>query len=339
MAVPRVLSRGRCFLHRSTPSPVRVCLSAVPSPRTPLSKRHFTSSVPVWEDIVQTPSRGPEIALSDARVPQTERNASSICLFKLPKRMTKSELQELVQSKGFNIKETLLRLDRFTFHSDTRCVMQLGSKEEATEAVRQLNETELHGHTINVMPVKEDFYWEDTTFMSQDTIEANRYFYDKGNGAYEGLRPLLEGRRVMLAVQTPGWTSDIVSVQTNNARRIIKEYIGKYGIEALGFMRPFFGDRKQQPRMLCFIDFTTKEGTEKAIEDLHETEIEGRPVWLTLSEPAPWRLYQFAKVAPQLIADLQEKGVFSKEMHEDRFANPLPKKPSKKPSKKVSEEA
>ena len=69
----------------------------------PISTRQFSASTPVWEDIIQTPSRGPEIALTDARIVPTGSHAQSIALLKLPARLAKSELEELLRSKGFNM--------------------------------------------------------------------------------------------------------------------------------------------------------------------------------------------------------------------------------------------
>jgi hypothetical protein len=101
MAVPRLLSRGRCLFARTTPS-VRVAPSAITSIGTSITKREFTASYSRREDIIETPSRGPEIALTDARAP-TSSPSPGIALLRLPKMLVKREVEELLQSKGCTV--------------------------------------------------------------------------------------------------------------------------------------------------------------------------------------------------------------------------------------------
>jgi RNA recognition motif-containing protein len=221
-----------------------------------------------------------------------------------------------------------MRVDRFTFQNDTMCYVELGSE---AEAIKVTEEFKSYGEQFNksvVQPLKADFVWGES-FNRTTRPYGSRYFHDEGTAASAAIRPLIEHRRTMLSVQTPGWSpGERVSTSIQNALQIIERYFGKYGIERLSDLSPFYGDRKKNPRMLCFIDFKTKEGAENAMKDHHNTEIEGRLTWLKLSTPAPWRSDQIGKVAPEALKELQESGVVPKDdkISEDKFVNPLPKK-------------
>ena len=101
MAVPRILCRGRCLFARTTPS-VRVAQSAVPLIRTSITKRELAASQLRRENIIETPSRGPEIALTDARAPTSSASAG-VALLGVPKRLTKKEIEDLLRSKGCTV--------------------------------------------------------------------------------------------------------------------------------------------------------------------------------------------------------------------------------------------
>ena len=219
-------------------------------------------------------------------------------------------------------------MDRFTFQNDTQCFIELGSAAEAKEAIEQLNKVEIHGKKIVAKPLKDNFRWGSVEDTSKSPF-GSRYFFDEGNAAEEALLPLKEGRRTMLSVQTPGWSPKTpIRVARDNALNIIGQNFSQYGVERVGDISPFFGDKKTKPRMLCLIDFKTKEGAEQAIKEKHDTEINGLLVWLKQSEPSAWRQQQYWKTAPPQVEALQEEGIFSKEMYEDKFVNPLPRKTS-----------
>ena len=221
-----------------------------------------------------------------------------------------------------------MRIDRFTFHNDTMCFVELGSEEEAAKAVERLNGTELQGKKIVVKPLKADFQWGPEGERSS-LPWGTHLFYDEADGANEALKPLAEGRRFMLRVATPGWTTDSVSNQKKNAIRIIQQTFDKYGVEKISQIHPFYGDIKFNPRLLCFMDFKTKEGADEAVRQHHDTDIEGRKTWLTPCIPSPYRTHHIAKVAPKLATDLQEQGILPEKSREDRFVNPLPEKESR----------
>lgn len=218
-----------------------------------------------------------------------------------------------------------MRMDRFTFYNDTQCFIELGSPEEARKAVDQFNGFKIHERKLIAAPLKDDFRWGPVQGTNQPF--GSRYFYSEGNAVQEALRPLIEGRRTLLSVKTPGWSPKTgVREAKEAAHNIIAENFGHYGIESISDISPFYGDMKSKPRMLCFIDFKTKEGADQAMKEKDETEINDRLVWLKPTDPSPWRNSQYSKYAPQLIEELQEKGVLKKEMYDDKFNTPRPRK-------------
>lgn len=204
--------------------------------------------------------------------------------------------------------------------------MELGSEDQASEAVKHLNGSEFLNQTIIARPMKADFVW------GPQSDVASRYFYEEGTGPQDAVRPLLEGRRRMLSVQTPGWGSQAMTISERNkvAVNIVEQYFGKYGIEIVGGIHPFYGDKKQNPRLLCFLDFKTKQGADQATAELHDTVIEGRKTWVQISEPAPWRAHQIGKVDKAVLAELQEKGLAPQETYDDKFNTPTAEKSAKK---------
>jgi RNA recognition motif-containing protein len=213
------------------------------------------------------------------------------------------------------------------------CFVELGSPEEAQRAVKELDKSSLMNSSIVVStPLKEGFRWGLIEKPTKHPYES-RFFLNEGNNAEEALKPLAEGRRMALSVQTPGWSPGAkIGEATENALKIIEQNFAKYGVESISNISVFYGDKKTNPRLLCFIDFKTKEGTEQAAKDKHDTEINSRLVWLKPSIPAGWRVHQFWKSAPRVVEQLQEKGVLTKEMDADKFNNPLPKRQKKKKS-------
>jgi RNA recognition motif-containing protein len=210
-----------------------------------------------------------------------------------------------------------LRLDRFTFHNDGRCFIEFSSEEQAQQAVRDLNKAQFMDHELSAVPLMDDFVWG-----PDPQKHKPRYFYEHKKSASEPLKPLLERRRMIFSVQTPGWGKKNKSTGHNNiASQIIDESFGKYGLEAVGGLQPFYGDKQPTPRFLCFLDFATKSGADQAAQAIHDTEIQGRRVWLKPSVLAPWRAHHIGKTEPALLAQLQEKGLAPKEVYEDSFVD------------------
>jgi hypothetical protein len=196
----------------------------------------------------------------------------------------------------------------------------LANEQQAQKALRVLHDSEfMHNHII-AMPLKEDFVWGPV--LEVDGRRSSRFFYVDRTSPSEALKALLEGRRRLLSVQTPGWTSEGPFTRHSvHAYQVIDDHFGPYGIEAISTLQPFYGDKQLQPRMLCSLDFTTKEGAEQAEQAIHDTIIEGRKVWVQPTRLAPWRAHQIGRVDPELLARLQEKGIAPMEIYEDNFVD------------------
>ncbi|OAL47100.1 hypothetical protein IQ07DRAFT_589976 [Pyrenochaeta sp. DS3sAY3a] len=320
MAAPRIANRH--LLSRLV-GPRLSSSTIFATTRGFLSQRSFASSTKLWQDF-KTPSDG--------------SHTRSVALLMLPRRATKSEIEALLKSKGCDIKRMQIRLDKFTFHNDTMCFVELGSEQQAADAVESLNNSQFQASTIIAKILKPDFVWGPLT--ARQTGAASRYFFDEGNGAEEAVRPLLEGRRKMLSVQTPGWGDPKGTVSEANATaiEIIHNTFDKYGLECVGSLRPFYGDKKSKPRMLCHLDFKTIEGAEKAVRDLDDTEIAHRRTWVKNSEPSAWRAHQIGKVNPALLTQLQEAKIAPEETYDDLFNAPKEDRPSSFRRVKVARE-
>ncbi|KAH7389450.1 hypothetical protein DE146DRAFT_680304 [Phaeosphaeria sp. MPI-PUGE-AT-0046c] len=256
-------------------------------------------------------------------MPYFSDRGDSTPVYDVPKRAVRSEIEELFRSKGLVLTNIQLTVDRFTFHNNGLCFVELSSEEEAQKALKALHGTGLKDSNIKAIPVKEDFVWGGQT----KSRGGSRFFIDEGENASEALRPLIEGRRKMLCVQPPGWLSENSSVGHNQkARQVVQDHFGKYGIETIGKLEPFFGDKLSHVRMLGFIDFATKDGADRVVKDFENTEIEGRKVCFREVVMAPWRAHQVGKVNAALLAKLQQKGLASKETYEDKFDNSDQKK-------------
>jgi RNA recognition motif-containing protein len=216
-------------------------------------------------------------------------------------------------------KKIQIQHDRFSFTNRGSCFIELASEQQAQEAVQKLNGKKFMDSKLAVTPIKEDFIWGGSP-NSPENVTNERYFLDEGNQAAEAIRPILEGRRYILKVATPGWASKDQSENQNQvARRLIAEHFGPFGLEAVGQLSVFYGDHKSHPRMLCMIDFKTQEGAERAVAALDNTEIEGRLTQLVVSRPAPWRADQMGKVDKSLLKALEEKGLLDEPVREDKF--------------------
>ncbi|CAA9964269.1 hypothetical protein PTMSG1_07628 [Pyrenophora teres f. maculata] len=301
----------------------------------PFPRRNFTSSISSREDIVTTTSRGPEIALTDAQeqailepvTPETPVNhAQTVALLRVPTRLGSLDIVELLKGDGFTVKKFQMQIDRFTFRNNTLAFAELGSEEEAKRFVQQWSNGTPSHKQIRVQHIKPDFTWArpDQETRRRFPNSKPRYIFAQGNAPHDILRVLEEGRRRMLSVKTPGWFPDTpISEAREKSLDIMERLLSKHGVEAIGGLSPFYGDMQETPRLLCFIDFETKEGAENASREIDDTVVEGKLTWLRPAVPSGWRVDQYAKYDPEYVAELQEKGVLSKETYEDKFVHPL----------------
>ena len=139
MAVSRVFSRSHLLL-RAGASCVRVTPSAIPSISSSLPRRAFTSSAQTWEDIVQTPSRGPEISLTDNRSESAGNTANSIALLKISRRLSRGEIEEFLKSRGFNV----YVIESNSLLTSTSCAQLTRKQQENSIASRSLQFPERH---------------------------------------------------------------------------------------------------------------------------------------------------------------------------------------------------
>ncbi|KAF1358790.1 hypothetical protein EJ07DRAFT_123045, partial [Lizonia empirigonia] len=234
-------------------------------------------------------------------------NAHSIAITKLPKRIVKAEIGQLLHSVGVDVKRIQLRVDRFTFFSDSSCFIELGSAEQRTKAIKALNGKTLQGTSVVVRPVKDDFHWD------QGFRKDCAYFFLDKQTTSQAIQPLLQGRRYALQVENPGWLSQEGSGKSHNItrREIIQKHIGPFGIEVVGSLNPVWRIQKKDKTFLAHIDFESKEGAEKAVEALDGTEIEGKRVYLLPCTVNSTRAKQIGDVDQGVLAQLQESGLIS----------------------------
>ena len=201
-----------------------------------------------------------------------------------------------------------MRLDRFSFKNSGQCYVELASEEQAQQAAQSLNNTEFMQRPANVRPLKPNFIWG--SVYKPHRPSKMRLFDPDELSFIDALAPLIEERRIRVMVQPPGWWSPASAVTYTKASvAVIEKVFGKFGIEAISELyrqRKKLGDT---PRTLCIIDFTTKAGADQAVEEFHNTEIQGRLVHLYRFELRASIAQQIGETDPALLTMLQEKGL------------------------------
>lgn len=214
-----------------------------------------------------------------------------------------------------------MHIDRFSFTNGVVNIIEFDNEHQAQETVQSLNGQNFMGKELRISRLK-DKPVSNSTSNSNATKRLGklpRTFAVDEVSISEAVKPLLEGRRMMLSVETPGWGEPHSTFNHNRiAKEKIEQYLGQYGIEACSSLRPFHGDYASQPRMLCFLDFETTAGAEQAVQAVHDTEIDGRKVWLKPSQLAPWRAHQIGKWDKAALKELQAAGVAPLETHENK---------------------
>ncbi|KAJ4344952.1 hypothetical protein N0V95_006065 [Ascochyta clinopodiicola] len=302
MSVPKVIAQGRSVLSggftasRATSS-IRCAVS------TTLRQRQFSSSVRYHAETIQKPATGSQVPLTTRNV-TSGINARSIAITKLSKRVVKTDIERLLRNARVDVKRIQLRFDRFTFHCDSSCFIELSTEEQAQKAAKALNGLHLHGVSLVVRPVKEDFYWD------QGFKKDSRYFYHDGRTPSQAIQPLLQGRRYALHVENPGWVNQQGSGKSVNTvrREIVEKYFGPFGVEVIGALSPTWARAKNDSQILTHIDFESKEGAEQAVEALNDTVIEGKRVYLRRGTVNPSSAKQIGDVDQGVLSQLQESG-------------------------------
>jgi hypothetical protein len=232
-----------------------------------------------------------------------------------------------------------MRMDRFNFKNDTSCFIELASEEQALKAVEVLHQTKLLDHTIKVMPLMRSFVWQSVD--RDPNLHSSQWLFVTDSVLSDAVTPLVEGRRVMLYVQTPGWLPDSTKkAHVEACTRIIEAHFGKQNIEAISTIpssRNMKKVLKSDPRMLCLIDFKTKDGAEKAIQAIHDTEIGGCKVLLQPGIVSPWGAKSIERYDPLLLVELQEKRLAPSQTELDGFFGRYPGKKKMNKKTKVEE--
>ena len=200
-----------------------------------------------------------------------------------------------------------MMIDRFRFENNTQASVQLANEQQAQKAIELLNENETLGGQIIVRAMKLDHQWG-------EYHSAGSYSYlvpENEAGLASAVNPIIEGRRVRISVKSPAWgkKSESPAQRRNTDLKAIERIYNQYGIEAISRTAPQHGQKSFGPKYFCHIDFTTKEGAEKAIQATNDTEFEGVPVTAKLTEIDPAKAFQIGRVSKVLLADLQGQGL------------------------------
>ena len=89
--------RGSCLTSstRSTTLAVKT--------RLPTQRRQFVTTIKLWQETVETPSRGPEVPLTSFTNEPKGSHARSVAFLKVNKRAARKEIEEFIRSKGFDV--------------------------------------------------------------------------------------------------------------------------------------------------------------------------------------------------------------------------------------------
>ena len=192
-------------------------------------------------------------------------------------------------------------IDRFTFQNEPMCFVQLADSTQTTKAIDVINKSQPF-ERVTARLLYPDFAWGQGRAQENDRFVS----YDDA-GIDQAVRPMIEGRRVVIRVKTPGWSNKNVGIR--EAKVILRNTFEQFGIESIGAIAPNFGDKKLAPRFLALMDFTTKKGAEAAIEAVHGNEVEGRLVWVEPSILTALKAQQLRKLAPAQLKEMQAKGI------------------------------
>jgi RNA recognition motif-containing protein len=218
-------------------------------------------------------------------------------------------------------------MDRFTFYNNCNAFVELANEEQAERAVQLLESNESLGKQVYVKRLGPEYKWgldNGKMYKLGHTVLIN----DAGLEA--AIQPILDGRRLVFSVLPPAWADLDAPISTRNDinRDILVRTLEPFGLESHSPISPNWGDKKQTPRYLCFVDMKTKQGADEAIRKLHGTTVQGLKVGLEQSKMAPWKAYQLGKADKTRLELLQEKGLAPppEEIDEEQYSQPFVRK-------------
>ncbi|KAF2642296.1 hypothetical protein P280DRAFT_262648 [Massarina eburnea CBS 473.64] len=328
MALPRVGSLlSRSLLSRNSP---RVARSVFRSARATVaiagSRRQFASSTWRSQENSQPEAESSQTAQQKPIVTDEERarSARTVVLMGVPRHAVRSQIEEIMKDAGLEDASLTMKMNRFTFNGNTHAYIELPNPEEAQKAVEKLKDATIPGEPspMRVSIVYPDFSW--TRFDSNES-HSDRWVMTDADGIAEAIAPLLEGRRVNFNVKAPGWASLDQKIRLRSAenRDVVIRNLSKYGLESVGKTMVNWGDLTSIPRFLCFVDFSTKAGAEKAIRELDNTEIEGLPVSLVLTVVPLIKAHRIGQMDRATLNDLQKAGLAPPVVNDDMLSRPM----------------
>ncbi|KAH8730315.1 hypothetical protein GQ44DRAFT_768702 [Phaeosphaeriaceae sp. PMI808] len=266
-------------------------------------QRQLATTTRLRQEFAESPSSDGEVSVPVPQDSPPVNRARTIVLLHLAKEALPSEVEAYFESSGFEITRMSLQLNRYNLMNRGHCYIELASEEQAKRAIETLQYKEFIGRPLSVQMINGTFSWV--------TLNSDGYLTEN---ASEAVKPLIEARRVTVHGQVPFWkNNDDNTPYWKVAPVIIQEHMGKFGIERISRVSRFEKRGQGNLRILATVDFTTKKGADEAVEALHNSKINDRKVQLVITEIAAWAAHQLAKIDPETLATLQEKGLASKE--------------------------
>lgn len=359
MALSRVCSLGRGLALRGPTIRAVTSPAVLPSVCITLPRRSFVSIYRHLREDVQSianSSANSNVPLSQASVLEEQRrkNARSVKLFKVPRRVSRSKVEAFFTDAGFQVSvltscdarpmkhlhlkahvieadsdsaDIYMAIDRFRYEGDTFASVELASEQQAQRAVEELNGNASMGNQVYLRMLSPEFEWDN--FLSGDRYEHTYLVREDKSGIRQAVMPLLEGRRVRISVKYPAWGAkgDTPAQRRNTDLEVLKHSFDRFGIESISRLVHQYGDISFDPKFFCHIDFTTKKGADEAIQALHDTEVEGVLVWVRSSGIDATKAFQIGRLEKGLLTELQEKGLAppDAEIHKDWVSKPTKK--------------
>ncbi|KAF1926146.1 uncharacterized protein M421DRAFT_423136 [Didymella exigua CBS 183.55] len=309
MSVARVISQSRTALSRGFTTR-RAAGSLLHFVSTAAPQLQFSSSARIQEEVVQAPATGREAPLTAICNATPGNNAHSIAVTKMAWNTVPADVEQLLRNAGCPIKKLQMRIERFTFQSDTSAFIELGSKEQVDKAVKALNNQKVNGRTLKVTPMSDTFYW-DSGFKKHQ-----RFFYYDATTPSQAIQGVLDGRRYRLYVENPGWVPEVDEAMSVNAKRreVINKAFEPFNVEAIGAVHPVWKkDGRGHKTFVTHIEFSTKEDAQRAVDALNDTVVEGKLVELKPFTVIGKRAEHIGRVDKGVLAQLQEAGLLTSE--------------------------